>query len=266
MVMKEKTSETTEGESKHRHFLKTGAAEVVEDNCIHRFGSMAELGSSAGQTAGAKVYVCPPCGLACDKLEFDKPGACPTCGMTLIEKPNAKASAPLSIETLMKSYSVPGFSVAIINDFKIAETRCYGVTEAGGTDPITPHTLFQAGSVSKPVAAVGAMRLVQDGKFSLDENVNRELKSWQVPENEFTRDQKVTLRRILSHSGGVTVHFFPGYEVDQPLPTLTQILDGRSPANSAPVRVDFVPGTRWRYSGGAQLIEQQLMIDVTGKP
>jgi CubicO group peptidase (beta-lactamase class C family) len=185
--------------------------------------------------------------------------------MTLIEKLDAKSSDPLTVERLMDSYKVPGLSVAIIDDFKVAATKVYGVTEAGGATPVTARTLFQAGSVSKPVAAAGALRLVQDGKLLLDEDVNRSLKSWHVPENEFTKTQKVTLRRILSHTAGLTVHFFPGYAVDAPRPALTEILDGQPPANTAPVRVDFVPGTRWRYSGGATLIEQQLMIDATGK-
>src|SRR5207344_1911311 len=91
------------------------------------------------------------------------------------------------------------------------------------------------------------------------------LKSWKVPENQFTREQKVTLRRILSHTAGLNVPWFPGYAVGEPLPTLTQILAGEKPANTPPVQVDFVPGTKWRYSGGGVLIEQQLMIDVSGK-
>lgn len=107
---------------------------------------------------------------------------------------------------------------------------------------------------------------MQQGKLSLDENVNDKLKSWQVPDNEFTEDQKVTLRRILSHSAGLTVHGFPGYAVGAPIPTLVQILNGESPANTKPVRVDTVPGTKFIYSGGGVTIEQQLLIDVTGKP
>jgi CubicO group peptidase (beta-lactamase class C family) len=100
----------------------------------------------------------------------------------------------------------------------------------------------------------------------LDEDVNEKLVSWKVSENEFTRNQKVTLRRLQSHTAGLTIHFFPGYSVDDPIPTLVEILNGEKPANTAPVYVDFVPGSKWRYSGGGTLIEQQLMIDVTGKP
>ncbi|MGC2696542.1 MAG: serine hydrolase, partial [Candidatus Angelobacter sp.] len=94
----------------------------------------------------------------------------------------------------------------------------------------------------------------------------KKLKSWKVPENEFTKEQKVTLRRLMSHSAGLTVHGFPGYAVDEPKPTLVQIFNGEKPANTAPIRVDFVPGTKMRYSGGGVTIEQQLVMDVTGKP
>jgi len=173
---------------------------------------------------------------------------------------------PLNIEKLMRIYKVPGLSVAVVDNFKIAWAKGYGVTEAGGHTPVTVHTLFQAGSISKPVAAAGTMSLVEHGKLSLDENVNLKLKSWQVPDNEFTKDQKVTVRRLLSHSAGLTVHGFPGYEVGKSIPTLVQIFNGEPPANTAPIRVEYVPGTKYQYSGGGITIEQQLVIDVTGKP
>ncbi|MFZ1008917.1 MAG: serine hydrolase [Candidatus Sulfotelmatobacter sp.] len=182
--------------------------------------------------------------------------------------PISDAGPPLqlNLEQLMQTYKVLGLSVAVIDNFKIAWAKGYGVTEPGSHNPVTIHTLFQAGSISKPVAATGALSLVQQGKLSLDENVNDELKSWRIPGNEFTKDQKVTLRRILSHSAGLTVHGFPGYAVGAPIPTLVQILNGESPANTKPVRVDTVPGTKFIYSGGGITIEQQLLIDVTGKP
>ena len=172
----------------------------------------------------------------------------------------------LTLQKLMELYRIPGLSVAVIDNFEIAWAKGYGVTEARSSKPVTTHTMFQAGSVSKPVAAVGALSLVEEGKLSLDEDVNQKLTTWKVPENEFTKQQKVTLRRILSHTAGLTVHFFPGYAVDAQLPTLVQILDGELPANTSPVRVDLEPGTNWRYSGGGVVIEQQLMMDVTGKP
>ena len=170
----------------------------------------------------------------------------------------------LNIQKLMQMFKVPGLSVAVIDDFKIVWAKGYGVREAGTLTPVTTNTLFQAGSISKPVAAVGALCLVERGKLLLDEDVNERLVGWKVPENRFTKDEKVTLRRILCHSAGLTVHGFNGYDMDESIPTLAQILDGKPPANNLPVRVDSVPGSRWRYSGGGTLIAQQLMIDVTG--
>jgi CubicO group peptidase (beta-lactamase class C family) len=165
----------------------------------------------------------------------------------------------------MAHYKVPGLSVAVINDGKIEWARGYGVVEKDGGKPVTTETLFLAGSISKPVAALAALRLVEQGKLDLDEDVNRKLKTWKVPENEFTKEKKVTLRGLLSHSAGLTVHGFPGYAVDAPMPTLIQILNGEKPANTAAIRADIAPGSRYRYSGGGYTVMQQLCMDVTGK-
>jgi CubicO group peptidase (beta-lactamase class C family) len=173
--------------------------------------------------------------------------------------------AAMDIEKLMKLYNVPGMSVALIENYKIAWAKTYGVVEPGGKNPVTPKTLFQAGSISKPVAATGMLVLVEQRKLGLDEDVNQRLKTWKVPENEFTKEKKVTLRRLASHSAGLTVHGFPGYDVDQKVPTLVQIFNGEKPANTAAIRVDFVPGSDERYSGGGITIEQQLMMDASGK-
>jgi CubicO group peptidase (beta-lactamase class C family) len=164
----------------------------------------------------------------------------------------------------MQKRGIPGLSLAIIQDGKILKARSYGFIDKDGKVPVTTNTLFQAGSVSKSVAAMGALYLVEQNKLLLDENVNVKLKSWKVPDNEFTNDKKVTLRGILSHTTGLTVHGFPGYAVDSKIPSVVQILDGTAPANTPAVRVDFVPGSRWRYSGGGYTVMQQLMADVTG--
>lgn len=166
----------------------------------------------------------------------------------------------------MKRRQIPGLSIAIIEGGKIVKAQGYGVTEKGGSTAVTPSTLFQAGSVSKSVAALGALHLVSEGRLALDEDVNRKLLSWKVPDNQFTADKKVTLRGLLSHTAGLTVHGFPGYASDAPVPSAVQILDGAKPANTAPVRVDFTPGSKWRYSGGGYTVMQQLVTDVTGKP
>ena len=166
----------------------------------------------------------------------------------------------------MTNYKVPGVSIAVIEGGRIAWARGFGVKEAGKSDPVTPTTLFQAASISKPVAATAMLRLVEGGTLSLDTNVNKYLTSWKVPDNKFTATEKVTLRRIVSHTAGLTVHGFPGYATTDPIPTVVQVLDGAKPANTAPVRVDTTPGAIERYSGGGTTIMQQLLVDVTGKP
>ena len=166
----------------------------------------------------------------------------------------------------MAQRRIAGLSLAIIQDGRIVEARGYGTTELGGTVRVTPATLFQAGSISKPVAAVGALRLVEQGRLSLDTDVNATLTSWKVPSNQFTAVKPVTLRGLLSHTAGLTVHGFPGYDASGPMPTVVQVLDGAPPANTPPIRVDIAPGSKWRYSGGGFTVMQQMVVDVTGQP
>jgi CubicO group peptidase (beta-lactamase class C family) len=172
----------------------------------------------------------------------------------------------LHLDRLMEENKIPGISVAVIEHFKIVCARGFGVTQRDGSEPITPATLFMAGSISKPVAAIGALYLVQQGELLLDEPVNLRLKTWKVPDNEYTAKHRVTLGALLDHTGGfIGGDFFPGYAVGKPLPSLPQILDGLSPATNNPVRVGYVPGTQWHYSGGGYLVVQQVLIDVSGK-
>ncbi|HEX8164048.1 MAG TPA: serine hydrolase [Pyrinomonadaceae bacterium] len=166
----------------------------------------------------------------------------------------------------MKFYKVPGVSVAVVSGGKIEWARGFGVKDVSTNEPVTTETLFQAGSISKPVAALAALRLVQEGKLSLDEDVNAKLVSWKLPDSEFTKEKKVTLRRLLTHSAGLTVHGFPGYAADEAVPTLVQVLNGEKPANTAAIRVDTAPGTIWRYSGGGYTVMQQMLVDVLKKP
>ncbi|MDX2030736.1 MAG: serine hydrolase [Blastocatellia bacterium] len=172
----------------------------------------------------------------------------------------------LKLAERMAFYKVPGVSVAVINNGAIEWAKGYGVIEAGAAAPVTTETRFQAASISKPVAAMAALALVERGKLALDEDVNRKLVSWKIPEAEATKAEKVTLRRLVSHGAGLTVHGFRGYAEGEPVPTVVQVLDGQKPANSAAVRADLVPGTKWRYSGGGYTVMQLLLTDVTGKP
>jgi CubicO group peptidase (beta-lactamase class C family) len=166
----------------------------------------------------------------------------------------------------MQHYDVPGVTVAVFEDYEVVWARGYGLRDVETEEPVTDTTLFVAGSISKPVTAMAALRLVQEGKMSLDENINTSLTSWKLPDNQFTTTEKATLRRLLTHSAGTTVHGFPGYKPGGRVPTLVQILDGKPPANTSAIRVDVEPGSRWRYSGGGTTIVQQAMIDIEAKP
>jgi CubicO group peptidase (beta-lactamase class C family) len=169
-----------------------------------------------------------------------------------------------TIEERMEHYGIPGVSIAVINNGKIEWTKVYGVMDKESKSPVTAKTLFQAASISKPVTAYGALTLVEQKKVALDEDINSFLKSWKLPDSEFTKDKKVTLKNLINHSAGITVHGFLGYSPDLPVPTLVQLLNGASPANSGPSIVDKVPEESFRYSGGGYNIVQQMMIDVVG--
>lgn len=168
----------------------------------------------------------------------------------------------LHLADRMKFYKVPGVSVAVIDNGAIAWARGYGVREIGTEQPVTTNTLFQAASISKSVAAVVALRLVEQGVLVLDEDVNRRLRSWKLPENEFTASNKVTLRLLLSHRAGLTDY---AAAPNQRLPSLKEILE-TGKWTPAPIRVGFEPGSRFAYSGGGYCLMEQLLEDVSGKP
>jgi len=185
-----------------------------------------------------------------------------------LRAPIAIKSQPSERSTLaeeMAQSHLPGISIAVIDNGQIAWARGFGVKEAGRTDPVTTSTLFQAQSISKAVTATATLVLVNSGRLSLDKSPNVYLKSWRLPYNEYQAPEKVTLRRILSHSSGLNVGSFAGYQPGEPLPSLLQILDGEKPANNPPIRVDFTPGSKSRYSGGGAEVMQQLLMDVTGQ-
>ena len=170
-----------------------------------------------------------------------------------------------TMQQRMAHYKVPGVSVAVMVDGEVVLARGFGVRDVETGEPVETDTLFQAASLSKPVTGMAALLLVDWGQLSLDQPVNERLTRWKIPENAFTRQQPVTLRHLLSHRAGTTVHGFPGYPSGAPVPTLPQILDGEPPANTPAVRVDKLPGESYRYSGGGTTIAQLLIEDVTGQ-
>jgi CubicO group peptidase (beta-lactamase class C family) len=170
---------------------------------------------------------------------------------------------PMRLAERMAFHQVPGVSIAVINDGRIEWAKGYGVLEVGTAAPVDTATLFQAASISKPVAAAGALQLVRRGRLELEGDVNAWLRSWHIPANVYTAQHPVTLAGLLSHTAGFTVHGFPGYDVDSAIPTLAQILDGARPANTDSIRVVDVPGHAFSYSGGGYTVMQQLLTDVS---
>jgi CubicO group peptidase (beta-lactamase class C family) len=186
-----------------------------------------------------------------------------------IEAPrNTKGSGPeaKTLKQIAKDYGVPGFSIAVIADFEVQWVKPYGVADAETGAPVTTETLFQAASISKPVAAMASVKAAQDGLFSLDADVNTILKSWRVPDSEFTQKRAVTPRMLMSHTSGTDDGFgFPGYEPGAPLPTLIQILNGEAPSNVGPVLWAAEPFKRFKYSGGAVTLQELVLQDAVGK-
>ncbi|NOX93634.1 MAG: beta-lactamase family protein [Alphaproteobacteria bacterium] len=168
-----------------------------------------------------------------------------------------------TLEDRMRHYKVPGVSIAVAIDGELAWARAYGVGMSDDIQAVNTDTLFQAASLSKPIASLAALKLVEEGKISLDAPVNDYLVSWKIPDNKFTDATPVTLRHLMSHRAGTTIHGFKGYKDGAPIPTLPQILDGEAPSNTSPVRVMAEPGSTYRYSGGGYTIIQLLIEDVT---
>jgi CubicO group peptidase (beta-lactamase class C family) len=177
-----------------------------------------------------------------------------------------KLGQKAAIVDRMAHYGVPGLLVAVIHDGEVAWDRAYGLTGTEGGRPVTSRTMFQAASISKPVTAAASLLLVQDGSLRLDEDINTWLRSWKVPEDDFTQDRGVTLRGLLSHTAGFTGNDgVGGYPPGDAVPTITQALKGEPPANTPPVRVKK-PSGNVNYSGSGYAVLQQLLIDVSGDP
>ena len=162
----------------------------------------------------------------------------------------------------MEQLHIPGVNIAVLEHGKIVWARGFGVQSLGGP-PVTPETRFQAGSISKPLAAMAALHQVQLGKLTLDEDANTKLTTWKIPPSPAANNKPVTLRELITHTAGFTVHGFPGYASDAPVPTLVQVLNGEKPANTPAIRIETEPGTKWNYSGGGFTVMQQLVLDVT---
>jgi CubicO group peptidase (beta-lactamase class C family) len=171
-----------------------------------------------------------------------------------------------SLAERMKKYNINGVSIAVIHNYRIEWARGYGFADVSENRPVTEKTLFQAASISKSLNSVGVMKLVQEKKLDLTSDINNYLVTWKFPYDEKSKGKKITLTNLLSHTAGLTIHGFPGYAKGDTLPTLTQILDGKKPANTVAVRSSTEPGKSVIYSGGGTTISQLIVMDVTQEP
>jgi CubicO group peptidase (beta-lactamase class C family) len=169
----------------------------------------------------------------------------------------------LTLKERINFYHVKGVSIAVIRNYKIEWARGFGWADSAEQRPVTTSTLFQAGSISKSLNAVGVLKLVQDGKLDLYRDINDYLKTWKFPYDSLSHGKKITVANLLSHTAGLNLHGFPGYEKGDPIPSLSQVLDGIKPANTDAVRSSFEPSLRAQYSGGGTTISQMIVQDVS---
>jgi len=182
-------------------------------------------------------------------------------------QPSEDGLGTSTVAELMEEFGVPGVSVAVIQDFKIHWAKAYGVADVETGQLVDIETMFQAASISKPVAAMGVLRAVQDGLFSLDDDINDILDSWTLDGREFTRNRPVTPRTLTSHTSGLGDGFgFPGYDPEQPLPTTVQILEGHELSNVGSVFMEREPLTFYEYSGGGVTVMELALSDVRRRP
>jgi CubicO group peptidase (beta-lactamase class C family) len=176
-----------------------------------------------------------------------------------------KLGQRMRLEGRMNALHVPGVSIAVIHRGAVEWAKGYGAASLDGA-PVSTSTLFNAASMTKPLTAVGVLRLVQIRKINLDAPVNNYLKRWKIPENKFTAGHPVTIRQLLTHTSGIGTHEGQVADPDAGLPNILQVLDGQKPATTVPVRVEAQPGTKYAYSNGGYAVLQLLIEDVSGKP
>jgi CubicO group peptidase (beta-lactamase class C family) len=176
-----------------------------------------------------------------------------------------KGLAGWNITERMKYYNVPGVSIAVIKDYKIDWAKGYGLADTSKNTPVTTETMFSAGSISKFLMAVTALKMVENKQIELEKPINNYLTSWKITENDFTKKTPITLRMLLSHSAGTSQSSYFGFTPTQPVPTIVEILSGAKISETRPVVVNSEPNTEFRYSGGGSMIAQMALMDVSKK-
>ena len=184
----------------------------------------------------------------------------------LVANVQTEGDSPINIKDRMTYYHIKGVSIAVIHNYKIEWAKGYGWADDSLKIPVTPKTLFQAGSISKSLNSIGVLELVEQKKIDLYTDINTYLRSWKFPYDSLSKGKKITVANLLSHTAGLTVHGFGGYEKGEAIPTVVQVLDGKKPANSAAVRSMYAPGLKYEYSGGGTTISQLIIMDITNGP
>jgi CubicO group peptidase (beta-lactamase class C family) len=183
----------------------------------------------------------------------------------MLQPDRTRAGDRATLFERMRHHGVPGVSIAVINNYKIAWSKGYGFTTAGGGDSVTTTTLFEAASTTQLIGSVIALDLFEQQKLDLDEDVNTYLRTWKLPQNGYTREQPVTVRLLLTHQAGLN-RPDGGFETaDGAAPSLVEVLTGAPPALNGACTVDWLPGSRWQYSNFGYLVLQMLVEDVTGR-
>lgn len=170
-----------------------------------------------------------------------------------------------TLKERMAFYNTHAVSIAVIKDYKVEWVKTYGYAAIAEKKLATPQTLFQAASISKSINSLGILKLVQEGKLSVDSDINAYLRDWKFPYDSISKGKKITLANLLAHKAGLSVGGYEGYERGKALPTTVEILNGLKPANSNAVRSVFEPGLKFQYSGGGTLISQLILEDLTGE-
>ncbi|WP_299684382.1 serine hydrolase domain-containing protein [uncultured Dokdonia sp.] len=164
--------------------------------------------------------------------------------------------------TALEKNNVPGLAVAIIKNGEVILKKGYGYSDVSHKELVTPTTGFNIGSISKMFTAWGIMKLVEDGKLALDTPAANYITSWKLPDSEFD-SKKVTIRNLLQHTAGLSVHGYPGYENKGELTSTIQCLSGNGD-EEALVQLIMEPGSSWKYSGGGYSVLQLVIEEVSG--
>jgi CubicO group peptidase (beta-lactamase class C family) len=171
-----------------------------------------------------------------------------------------------NLQQRMAFYKIRGLSIAVVHNYSIEWARGYGLADTATQKRVTTQTLFQAGSISKSLNSVGVLKLAQDKKIDLYSDINTYLHTWKFPYDSLSKGKKISIANLLSHTAGLTLHGFPGYARGDTIPSIPEVLNGKPPANTEPIRSQFEPGLRFQYSGGGTTISQLIVMDVTQQP